>query len=285
VTIGTPEPSERGIMKRIIISACLLMGIVACDKKSVKDDDEPPSVVFTEEQRVLADQIISVFENDTPEIDYAYAENLDDGRGITAGRAGFTSATGDMLIVVERYTQLVPGNPLAVYLPRLRELAAEESDSTDGLDNLEDAWGTAAVDSIFRKVQDAVVDEEYYWPAVDHADELGLVFPLSLLNLYDACIQHGDGDDPDGLQAIISRATAQVGGAPADDIDEHEWLQAFMNIRRSVLLNPADPDTREEWAESVGRVDALIAIFQSGNVNMTPPIVINPWGTTFTLPQ
>ncbi len=271
-------------MKHIIISACLLMGILACDNKTV-DNDDPSTVVFTEEQRVLADQIISVFENDTPEIDYAYAENLNDGRGITAGRAGFTSATGDMLIVVERYTLLVPENPLAVYLPRLRELAAQESGAVDGLENLEVAWQTAAEDSNFREVQDEVVDEEYYWPAVDHAEELGLFFPLSLLNLYDACIQHGDGDDPDGLPAMISRAMEQVGGAPVDDIDESEWLQAFMDIRRSVLLNPDDPDTQEEWAASVGRADELIAIFESGNLNLTPPIVINPFGTTFTLPQ
>jgi len=272
-------------MKRIIISVCLLMGMLACNNRTADDDNEPSTVVFTEEQRVLADQIISVFENNTPEINYAYAEYLDDGRGITAGRAGFTSATGDMLIVVERYTQRVPGNPLAVYLPRLRELAAQESGSIDGLENLEDAWQTAAEDSIFREVQDEVVDEEYYWPAVDHAEELGLLFPLSLLNLYDTCIQHGDGDDLDGLPAIISRATAQAGGAPADDIDEHEWLQAFMDIRRSVLLNPANSETREEWASSVGRVDALIAIFESGNVNLIPPIVISPFDSTFTLPQ
>ncbi|MEW5922835.1 MAG: chitosanase, partial [Candidatus Zixiibacteriota bacterium] len=218
-------------MKFIIISACLLMGMLACSDDENKVNNGPPTVVFTDEQRVLADQIISVFENDTPVIDYAYAENLDDGRGITAGRAGFTSATGDMLTVVERYTELVPENPLAGYLPRLQELAALESGAVDGLENLEAAWQTAAEDSIFREVQDEVVDEEYYWPAVDHADELGMCYPLSLLNLYDACIQHGDGDDPDGLPAIISRATEQVGGTPGGDIDENEWLQAFMDIR------------------------------------------------------
>ena len=275
-------------MMRVVIIVCSLIGLLGCDdddQRRAAGNDEPATVVFTEEQRDLADQIISVFENNTPEIDYAYAENLNDGRGITAGRAGFTSATGDMLSVVELYTQRVPDNPLAVYLPRLRELAAQESDSVEGLENLEAAWQTAAEDQIFRDVQDEVVDDEYYWPSVDHAEELGLLFPLSLLNLYDACIQHGDGEDPDGLPAIISRTTAQVGGAPADGEDENEWLEVFMSIRRSVLLNPANPDTREEWAESVGRVDALVAIFESGNVALTPPIVINPWGTTFTLPQ
>jgi chitosanase len=269
----------------MVVCACLIAGLLACDSNTGEDEDDSPTVVFTEEQRVLADQIISVFENNTPIIDYAYAENLDDGRGITAGRAGFTSATGDMLLVIERYTERIPGNPLAGYLPRLRELAAAESGSVEGLESLEDAWRTSAEDSIFLEVQDEIVDEEYYWPAVEHAEELGLTFPLSLLNLYDTCVQHGDGDDPDGLPAIIDRATAQVDGTPADDVDENDWLQAFMDIRRSVLLNATDPDTREEWAESVGRADALIAIFESGNMNLIPPITIAPFDSTFTLPQ
>jgi chitosanase len=271
-------------MKRIVICLCLIAGLLACDKDS-GGNGESSGMEFTEEQRLLADQIISVFENDTPVIDYGYAENLDDGRGITAGRAGFTSATGDMLEVVERYTELVSENPLADYLPRLRELAAAEDGSVEGLDGLEAAWLEAADDPIFRDVQDEVVDDEYYWPSVEHAGALGLSYPLSLLNLYDACIQHGDGDDPDGLPAIIDSASAFVGGSPAEGIDEGDWLQAFMDIRRSVLLDPYDPDTAEEWAESVGRVDALIEIFQSGNVMLEPPIVINPWGTEFTLPQ
>jgi chitosanase len=105
-------------MKHMALLACLLATVLACNDE--RGGGWTPSVEFSEDQRELADQIISVFENDTPVIDYAYAENLDDGRGITAGRAGFTSATGDMLEVVERYTGIVPVNPLAAYLPRLR---------------------------------------------------------------------------------------------------------------------------------------------------------------------
>src|SRR5579862_8416717 len=54
------------------------------------------SEVLTSAQRRRADQIISVFENDTIELQYGYTEELDDGRGLTAGRAGFTTATGDL---------------------------------------------------------------------------------------------------------------------------------------------------------------------------------------------
>lgn len=270
------------IIIKLFMIAIVMIFLVAC---SAKDHDEPSSVVFTRNQRLIADQIISVFENDTPEINYSYIENLDDGRGFTAGRAGFTSATGDMLTVVERYIQRDPDNPLADYLPRLRELAEEESDSIDGLDKLEGAWQLAAEDPVFQAVQDEVVDEEYYWPAVEHAEKLKLTFPLSLLNLYDACIQHGNGDDPDGLPAIIDRATALVGGTCASGIDESDWLQAFMDIRRSVLLNPSNTETRAAWADSVGRIDSLIDIFARGNVMLIPPILINPYGTAFSLPR
>ena len=45
-------------------------------------------------QKHRADQLISIFENGIPEIQYGYAEDLDDGRGITAGRAGFCTGWG-----------------------------------------------------------------------------------------------------------------------------------------------------------------------------------------------
>jgi len=271
--------------------ACLLLcfGLAGCHGNGGPEDnatgETSQGVTFTQEQRIIADQIISVFENNTPEIQYGYAENLNDGRGITAGRAGFTSATGDLLLVVERYTQRVPGNPLARYLPRLRQLARAESGATAGLEGLEDAWQAAAGDQAFRDVQDEVVDEEYYCPAMHHSRQLGLAFPLSLLSLYDSCMQHGDGDDPDGLPALIRHATERSGGAPNTGSDERAWLSGFLDLRRSVLLHPANTETRAAWAESVGRVDALREILEDNNTMLTPPLVINPYGTAFTIPQ
>jgi chitosanase len=61
-------------------------------------------------------------------------------------------------------------------------------------------------------------------------------------------------------------------------IDEGVWLQEFMAVRRSVLLNPDNTDTQEEWSESVGRVDTLIDLYRSGNLQLTTPVRINPWG-------
>ena len=57
-----------------------------------------------------------------------------------------------------------------------------------------------------------------------------------------------------------------------------------MSIRRSVLLNPGNQETQEEWSQSVGRIDTLIELYESGNVLLTPPIVIDTWGDIFKIP-
>ncbi len=274
-------------MKHFMVCVSMLATLFGCGGSSISnsfDSSSKTGIVFNQEQRNIADQIISVFENNTPVIQYGYAENLHDGRGITAGRAGFTSATGDMLEVIERYTVAVPDNPLAVYLPRLRELAEDEDGSTQGLEGLEEIWQERANHEVFRHVQDEVVDQYYYDPATAHAEFLGVSLPLTLLNFYDAAIQHGDGNDPDGLPAMINRTTSKVGGTPKNGIDEKLWLREFMSIRHSVLLNPNNQETQEEWSQSVGRVDTLIELYESGNILLTPPIVVDTWGDIFTIP-
>ena len=139
------------------------------------------SLKFNSQQRLIADQFVSIFENGTPEIQYGEAENIGDGRGITAGRAGFTSATGDMRIVIDKYTKSKPDNSLEVYLgelKRLEDLRYKSGDirgsaSTGNLGGFIEAWHENAQDPSFRKIQDEVVDELYYLPAVEKAKNIG----------------------------------------------------------------------------------------------------------------
>lgn len=239
----------------------------------------PQETPFSIEKRRLADQVLSVFENNTTEIQYGYAENLHDGRGITAGRAGFTSATGDMLLVVQYYSHIQPINPLAQYLPVLQNLATNEDSATVGLENLVQDWNNLGNDSLFRAVQDSVVNELYYQPALVYANELGLHTPLGLLCLYDAIIQHGDGDDEDGLSALIER----TGTTPKEGCSEDIWIKRFNKVRKKDLCNPANKDTQSEWRESIGRVEALSELLSSENFSLTAPFEINPYGDSFVI--
>ena len=83
----------------------MLFSTLACCKDKTVFPDELP---FTAEKR-------HVFENEDTTLKYGYIQNLDDGRGFTAGRAGFTSANGDLLHVIKTYTSLEPNNPLTIY--------------------------------------------------------------------------------------------------------------------------------------------------------------------------
>jgi hypothetical protein len=102
-----------------------------------------PANALSPAQKKRADMLISVFENSTLEPQYGYVEDLGDGRGYTAGRAGFCSGTGDLLEVAKKYSLLRPVNPLALYLPRLEELAAAGGDP-DGLKAMADRASAAA---------------------------------------------------------------------------------------------------------------------------------------------
>ena len=249
----------------------ILVSVSACADPDVTDHDLTPA------QRARAEELTSLFENDTIEIQYAYAEDLDDGRGITCGRARFTTATGDALVVIELYTARVPDNVLSRYLPALRTLARDEDDDTSALGGFIAAWSTAAMDPVFRAVQDEVVDELYYRPAKQHADALGLQAALSRAVLYDTIIQHGDGDDPDGLPALLDRTTLTP-------LDEHAWLGQFLEVRRDDLAHAFDPETREAWAESVGRVDVFRQIYDADNTELHGPIVIHTADYDATIP-
>lgn len=242
------------------------------------------AVGLSSAQKLRAEQLTSLFENSTIELQYAYSVNLDDGRGFTAGRAGFTTATGDAYEVVKRYTDRKNNNVLAKYLPELKKLAIETSDDVSHLQGFAAAWASAAKDMVFRSVQDEVVDEYYYQPSALRADQLGLKTALAKAVLYDTIIQHGEGDDYDGLPALIERANVEAGGSPKEGIDEKTWLSAFLKIRRAALSHAHDSATRAGWAESVSRCDVYSQIAAQGNYDLHGPIVLDVPDYQLTIP-
>ena len=108
------------------------------------------------------EEYTSIFENDTIELQYAYCEDIHDGRGFTSGRAGFCTGTGDAVVVVKKYTAKKADNPLAKYIPEMEKLAKSGSADTSKLGGYCKAWEEAAKDSEFKTVQDEVEDDMYY---------------------------------------------------------------------------------------------------------------------------
>lgn len=229
-------------------------------------------------QKTRTEQLTNLFENGSFDFAYDYVESLGDGRGITAGRAGFTTATGDLLKVVKDYTAQKPGNELAKFIPRLWEILQSKSDSEEGLEGFSQAWETASEDPDFRRVQDEVVDELYYQPSVQYSSQLGLRTALARAAVYDTIIQHGAGEDLDGLPAILKRTEQTVGGTPSTGIDEKVWLDTFLSQRRETLANAHNESTREVWSKSVGRCDVFRSLAEQGNYDLKGVIAINSGG-------
>ena len=231
------------------------------------------------EQRSRADQLVSIFENGTPLIQYDYAENLDDGRGVTVGRAGFTTATGDALDVIEILVDC-PAD-LVVFIPELQRLRRTQSAKTGGLPEAAfvRAWKAAAHLERFRDAQDRIVDREYYEPAMRAADALGLAMPLARVQLYDAAIQHGVGDDPDSLGSLIARAGRRRSAASG----EERWLDAFFDVRIETLQAPSNTATTSAWRESTDRVECMRRLARSSDGSLDSPFACEVFDATFSI--
>ncbi|MFG3258739.1 chitosanase [Streptomyces sp. NPDC048172] len=238
---------------------------------------------LSEAQRDRADQMLTVFENGTTEPQYDYAENLGDGRGVTAGRIGFTTSDGDALTVVRAYAKEVPGNPLARFAPELERLRKQNSGDTEGLpeERYVAAWKRAAKDEKFREIQDRQIDRRYYGPAMREADRVGLKTPLARAELYDTAVQHGAGHDPDSLHALVRRTTKKAG--TVGEAGEKKWLDAFLSTRAANLRSPSNEATADEWKKSVDRVEAIRRLADRGNYDLDGPFKLKAFGGSYSI--
>lgn len=225
-------------------------------------------------KKEIAMKIVSSAENSSLDwkAQYKYIEDIDDGRGYTAGIIGFCSGTGDMLDLVEYYTQIKPGNVLAKYLPALRKV--DGSDSHAGLDpNFTKDWAKAAQDADFRKAQDHERDRVYFNPSVNQgkADGVGV---LGQFIYYDAIVMHGDGGDSTSFRNIRKRALSKA-KPPSQGGNETAYLNAFLDARVWAMK-------QEEAHSDTSRVDTAQRVFlKKGNFNLNTPLDWKVYGDSF----
>ena len=225
-----------------------------------------------------AEAVTSSFENSSTELPYASAQDIGDGRGITAGRAGFTSGTHDLLLVVRRYEESAGGEqtPLTGYVPALTAIdaavtAGGDGSDTTGLEGFPAAWRQASqTDPRLNRAQDDVYRRLYFEPAMAQARRIGMTSALGQLVLLDSAVQHGTGTDPDGLATMIDETTEAHGSA--EQPDRSGWLEEFLEVRRAHLLDPADAETAEVWRRSVPRVDTLETLLEEERFDLATPL-------------
>ncbi|CAN5580794.1 chitosanase CsnA [soil metagenome] len=254
-------------MKHLVIATVLVIGLAGCTAAPVTPSPEPSTTNATAldldapAMKEIAMALVSSAENSTLDwkSQYAYIEDIGDGRGYTAGIIGFCSGTADMLELVQAYTKTEPDNPLAPYLPAL--FAVNGSASHKGLDpDFMDAWKAAAADPVFQAAQDNERDTVYFDPAVAQAKQDGMQ-ALGQVAYYDAAVMHGF----DGMESIRDAAMG-VADTPAEGGGETAYLSAFLDARE-VEMN------KEEAHSDTTRVSTGQRVFlKAGNLTLRPPL-------------
>lgn len=259
----------------------------SADASPPATDGAAPTGALTPLQKHKAEMLTSIWENSTTVLQYPYCENIHDGRGYTSGRAGFCSGTGDAIQVVECFDTAfgTANNPMAKYMPALIQInnafnsTGQDQGSTAPLDavgNYCSDWAKTANDAAtapkFKACQDQIVDALYYKPALAQAKKWGLVTALTIAELYDAEINHGD----DGVAALVKQANTDVGNtaqkppsSPLSLADESAWLHAFLMRRLKLLESDAT------WSASEDRVVTYEQLRLQNNFDLAAKIETN----------
>ena len=223
-------------------------------------------------KKEIAMELVSSAENSSLDWQkqYAYIEDIGDGRGYTAGIIGFCSGTGDMEEMIQIYTKMEPNNILAKYLPALHKV--DGSDSHAGLaPNFPTDWKTAANDPVFRKAQDQERDAQYFNPALDQAKKDGLQ-ALGQFIYYDAAVMHGADETMDIRTRALKKAKP-----PSQGGDEVSYLNAYLDERIVQMKKEAAHD-------DTSRVDTEQRVFlKNGNLTLNTPLSWKTYGDPYSI--
>lgn len=219
--------------------------------------------------------ITNVFEVGRPEPDYAYVEALNDGRGFTVTHYGFCTYNDEVSSIIRRVAAARPGTPLQQFMPHLP--AADHDLARDPWPRFPEEWQKeAAEEPALAQACEAEAEIRIVLPALCFAQKLKIRTPVGFAIFFDTVLQHGFAGDKDSFQAIADRTVRSL---PAK-YSETDFLAKFLKVRRSVLLAPAQSDTKEAWAQAAGRVDALRRILRHNPELKRPVRVKNEWTDT-----
>lgn len=117
------------------------------------------------------------------------------------------------------------------------------------------------------------MDQLYFRPAMDRAEEAGLRTPLGQAIMWDTTIQHDHG-----TKTIIAETNDAVGTAHGD---ETAWLHAFLDARLRHLLRSYEGAEADDASRS--RISALRALLEDGELALGPPVSRTVHGRSSTV--
>ena len=225
---------------------------------------------ITPQQKKVIDSILSIFETGKipTAASYSTCTILRDGAGISYGKHQATDNAGSLDKIVKMY--IAEGGTHAAKLqPYLPQLSANEtakvnpSAPPDWAKNLVNLLKEAGADPKMQSAQDAIFDENYWNPAVNHAKQIGLNTALGHAVVYDTCIHSGPG-------RVATHRAAFPQKSPANGGDEREWVKAYVSARKAWLLGNSNPLVQK----TIYRMETFEKLMAEGNWDLNTPLTV-----------
>ena len=223
----------------------------------------------------IANQITSLMEGGSTQGNYGTLTTIDDGGGVSYGKHQVTLTSGTLGKVVRAYVNASTSSNAGVlrgYLPKVEAKDMSLKTNQPFLDALKGA----SKEREMQVAQDMIFNDVYWEPAVKAAGNNGITTPLGFALLYDTKIQGG-------MESVMSRARAQLGGGIGDivgekEITEQAFLLAYAQQRKARLLGLAKSaqdkgkTTRAKALRvSVYRCTGFIELIEADNLNVEGP--------------
>lgn len=217
--------------------------------------------MLTPTQIKTAQSILNIFETAKVRGDYGNVTVIAGDTGhLTFGRSQTTLSSGGLKELLQRYC----GNSGARFAARLQLYLARVADKDLSLDTdlkLHNILRATADDPVMRDTQDLFFDQKYWQPAMRAADSLGITSALGAAIVYDGYV-HGS------WAKMRDRTNREAGGFAA--LGEHDWLRAYVKIRRAWLAG----SNRSDLRATVYRMDAFQRLIDQGYWGLDLPLVI-----------
>lgn len=263
-------------MRRIVQGLLLLVlvsGLAGC---TATPGYQAQHTIQTGKLRATTFSLVASAENSTTNYrqQYGYIEDIGDGRGYTAGIIGFTSATGDLRQVVQRYVRLKSyHNGLRRYLPALRRINGSASHAGLGSGFVK-AWQQAAKDPQMMRAQDTILNRQYLRPVLKAAKQDNLS-PLGQYIYYDAVVVHGPGEDSQSFGGI-RRQAKRLAKTPRQGGNQADYLRAFLQARAKVMK-------RERAHKDLSRLNVQRQFIKAKNYQLKRPLSWRMYGDAYRL--
>jgi hypothetical protein len=153
------------------------------------------------------------------------------------------------------------------------------------------AWTNAAQDPVMQQLQDSLIDQGIFAPALVLAQKYGIKSAFGVAVVYDTVLQEGPFEG--GFASIVRRTEKAYSAIhpgqtnPADGADEIAWLNLFLLDRVDTLRYGFDANDVRNTAEnayvSYPRAESLLQILNSGNYSLNQTVVFDYFGDHFEL--